>query len=134
MVVRGKSYKVWTFSSENVYARKFIQPYYWPSRLWYSGVSGIEKYFDRNEEQNSINEPLILTLDSNIQYIINKELNGSIETFSASGGAALLMDVNNGDILSLVSLPNFDINQRSTIKDKNILTKLLKSLWTWINF
>ena len=94
------------------------------------GVSGIEKYFDRElKNKNLINEPLRLTLDSNIQYIINKELNGSIETFSASGGAALLMDVNNGDILSLVSLPNFDINQRSTIKDKKYINKITKGVY-----
>ncbi len=94
------------------------------------GVSGIEKYFDRElKNKNLINEPLRLTLDSNIQYIINKELNGSIETFSASGGAALLMDVNKGDILSLVSLPNFDINQRSTIKDKKYINKITKGVY-----
>ena len=94
------------------------------------GVSGIEKYFDRElKNKNLINEPLRLTLDSNIQYIINKELNGSIETFSASGGAALLIDVNNGDILSLVSLPNFDINQRSTIKDKKYINKITKGVY-----
>ena len=68
-----------------------------------------------------------MTLDSNIQHIINKELNEAIKTFDASGAGALLMDVNSGDILSLVSLPNFDINQRSTIKDKNTLIKLLKA-------
>ena len=33
------------------------------------------------------------------------------------------MDVNNGDIISFVSLPNFDINKRETIKDKKILIK-----------
>ena len=94
------------------------------------GVSGIEKYFDRElKNKNLINEPLRLTLDSNIQYIVNKELNGSIETFSASGGAALLIDVNNGDILSLVSLPNFDINQRSTIKDKKYINKITKGVY-----
>ena len=39
------------------------------------------------------------------QYpIYNKELNESIKTFDATGGA-LLLDVNNGDIISLVSLP-----------------------------
>ena len=37
------------------------------------------------------------------------------------------MDVRNGDILSLVSLPNFNINQRITIKDKSLLIKLPKA-------
>ena len=73
-----------------------------------------------------IREPLKLTLDSNIQYIINKELNKSIDIFSASGGSALLMDVNNGDIISLVSLPNYNINQRKTISDKKYINKITK--------
>ena len=39
-------------------------------------VSGIGKYFDKElKNKNKINKPLQLTLDSNIQYIINKELN-----------------------------------------------------------
>ena len=94
------------------------------------GVSGIERYFDKElKEKKSINHPLKLTLDSNIQYIINKELNIAIETFSATGGGALLLDVNNGDIISLVSLPNFDINQRTTIKDKKFINKITKGVY-----
>ena len=94
------------------------------------GISGIEKYFDKelkNKEQ--INRPLKLSLDSNIQYIINKELNNAIETFDATGGGALLMDVNNGDIISLVSLPNFNINQRIIIKDKKFINKITKGVY-----
>ena len=94
------------------------------------GISGIEKYFDKElKNKNLLDSPLQLTLDSNIQYIINQELNDAIETFRATGGGALLMDVNNGDIISLVSLPNFDINQRSTIKDKKYINKITKGVY-----
>ena len=66
------------------------------------GVSGIEKYYDAKlKDQEAINTPLPLTLDTNIQHLISKELNKSLDTFSATGGAALLMNVNNGEILSL---------------------------------
>ena len=34
-----------------------------------------------------------------------------MKIFNATGGAALLLDINNGDILSLVSLPNFNNNK-----------------------
>ncbi len=94
------------------------------------GISGVEKYFDRelkNKDKMSI--PLKLTLDSNIQYIINQELNEAIKTFDATGGGALLLDVNNGDIISLVSLPNFNINQRITIKDKRFINKITKGVY-----
>ena len=94
------------------------------------GISGIEKYFDRQLKSiDKLNHPLRLTLDSNIQHIINKELNNAIETFNATGGGVLLLDVNNGDILSLVSLPNFNINQRTTIKDKKFINKITKGVY-----
>ena len=39
------------------------------------------------------------------------------------------MNVNNGDIISLVSLPNFNINQRETIKDKKYINKITKGVY-----
>ncbi len=94
------------------------------------GISGIEKYFDRElKNKDQLNNPLKLTLDSNIQYIINKELNKAIKTFDATGGGALLLNVNNGDIISLVSLPNFNINQRTTVKDKKFINKITKGVY-----
>ena len=94
------------------------------------GVSGIEKYFDKElKDKQLINKPLKLTIDSNIQYIINKDLNEAIETFNATGGGALLMDVNTGDIISLVSLPNFNINQRADIKNKKYINKITKGIY-----
>jgi len=94
------------------------------------GISGIEKYFDRElKNKNLLKEPLRLTLDADIQYIISNELNSAIKTFKASGGGAILMDVDNGDILSLVSLPNFNINKRLTIKDKRYTNKITKGVY-----
>ncbi len=94
------------------------------------GISGVEKFFDKElKNKNLINQPLKLTLDINIQHIINQELNNSIKTFNASGGGALLMDVNNGEIISLVSLPNFNINQRRTIIDKKFINKITKGVY-----
>ena len=94
------------------------------------GISGVEKYFDRElKNKNLLKQPLKLSLDSNIQYIINKELDNSIKTFKATGGGALLMDVNSGNIISLVSLPNFDINQRANIKDNKYINKITKGVY-----
>ncbi len=94
------------------------------------GISGIEKYFDKDlKAKNVSNEPLKLTLDANIQYLINKELNKALVTFNATGAASLLMDVNSGEILSLVSLPNFDINKRINLKDKKYINKITKGVY-----
>ena len=94
------------------------------------GISGIEKFFDKElRDKELAKEPLTLTLDTNIQYVISKELNSAISTFHATGGGALLMDVTNGDILSLVSLPNFNINKRFSIKDKKYTNKITKGVY-----
>jgi len=94
------------------------------------GISGVEKYFDRElKNKNLLEKPLKLSLDSNIQYIINNELEDAIKTFKATGAGALLMDVNNGDIISLVSLPNYDINQRVSIKNDKYINKITKGVY-----
>jgi len=73
------------------------------------GISGIEKFFDQDlKSKELVNSSLGLTLDSNLQYLIRKELINAQADFNAVGSAALLMNVDNGDILSLVSLPDYD--------------------------
>ena len=95
------------------------------------GVSGVEKYFDKVlKDKSLIDEPLQLSLDTNIQYIINNELENAVTTFKATGGGALLMNAEQWrEILSLVSLPNFDINKRSQIIDKNYINKITKGVY-----
>ena len=94
------------------------------------GISGLEKNFDKElKKKELLTQPLALTLDINIQYLVNKELEKALEIFEASGGGSLLMDVENGEILSLVSLPNFDINQRADLKDKKFINKITKGVY-----
>ena len=86
------------------------------------GISGIEKFFDEDlNNKEKINLPLSLTLDANLQYLIRKELISAESDFRNIGSAAILMNVENGEILSLVSLPDYDLNQRISISD-NIYT------------
>ena len=94
------------------------------------GISGVEKYFDKElKDKNFSNIPLQLTLDTNIQHIIAKELENALDVFKATGGGALLMDVENGEILSLVSLPNFDINTRANLSDEKYMNKITKGVY-----
>ncbi|SVC71593.1 uncharacterized protein METZ01_LOCUS324447, partial [marine metagenome] len=79
------------------------------------GISGIEKFYDENLNNGEINLPLSLTLDSNLQYLIRKELINAEQDFHNIGSGAILMNVENGEILSLVSLPDYDLNQRVSI-------------------
>ena len=92
-----------------------------------NGVSGIEKFFDY--ELKKSNDPLQLTVDSDIQFLIREELLKAKEIFKNLGSAAILMNVNNGDILSLISLPDFDLNKRENIQDLNYTNKITKGVY-----
>ena len=92
-----------------------------------NGISGLEKSFD--EELKKRNKPLQLTVDTDIQYLIRKELSKYQKIFDAKGAAAILMNVNNGEILSMVSLPDFDLNKRETIVDVNYINRVTKGIY-----
>jgi len=94
------------------------------------GISGIEKYFDDDlKNLKKIHTPLSLTLDTNIQYLIKKELEKALNDFSAKGAAGLLMDINTGEVLSLVSLPDYNINLRKDIKSRDYTNKITKGVF-----
>ena len=113
------------YTHANLYSHVLGQVYYDNY-----GVSGIEKYFDKElKDKKLLDRPLQLTLDTNIQHIIDNELNKALKVFKAKGGAALLMNVNNGEVLSLVSLPNFNINNRANITDKKFINKITKGVY-----
>jgi len=91
------------------------------------GISGLEKTLDRKLKET--NKPIQLTVDEDIQYLIRKELIKFNNIFDANGSAAILMNVNNGEILSLVSLPDFDLNQRQKIEDINFINRATKGVY-----
>jgi cell division protein FtsI (penicillin-binding protein 3) len=94
------------------------------------GISGVERYFDKElKELKKIKAPLILSLDTNLQYLIKKELEKSMEDFKAPGAAAVLLDSNNGEVLSLISLPDYDINLRQDISSHKYTNKITKGLF-----
>ena len=89
------------------------------------GISGIEKSLDLNlNNLGKINTPLALTLDSNLQYLIRKELVNAKQHFNHKGSGAILMDVETGEILSLISLPDYDLNKRVLINEKIFANKI----------
>jgi len=73
-----------------------------------TGFAGIERGLDTALKDRR--EPLQLSLDLRIQYVLREELQRVIDDFTAKGGAGLIMDVNTGEVLSMVSLPDFDPN------------------------
>lgn len=71
------------------------------------GIAGIEKEFN-SYLVNPKNGKLSLSLDLRVQNIVHEEITKSINEFQAKGGMGIVMDATNGEIISLVSLPDFD--------------------------
>ena len=91
------------------------------------GISGLEKSLDEQLKNNKNSTQL--TVDKDIQFLIREELLKYKTIFRAKGSAAVLMNVNNGEIISLISLPDFDPNERSNITDINYINRATKGVY-----
>ena len=92
-----------------------------------NGISGLEKSLDQDLKKNQ--SPIKLTVDKDIQFLLRDELNKFNKIFRTKGSAALLMNVDNGEILSLVSLPDFDLNKRKKIENTNYINRATKGVY-----
>ena len=70
------------------------------------GLSGIERSFD--EVLRGRSTPLTLSLDLRVQHAMTQELGAAMADFDAIGAAGMVMDVANGEVLAMVSLPSFN--------------------------
>ncbi len=91
------------------------------------GISGLEKSL--NELLIKSRKPIKLTVDKDLQFLIRKELIKYQEIFKSKGSASILMDIHNGNILSLVSLPDFDPNERQNLTDVNYINRVTKGTY-----
>ena len=66
---------------------------------------------------NQNKKDVISSVDTRIQHIVRDEILDSMKLYKATGGSGLVMEVNTGEILSMVSLPDFDPNNKNF--DKN---------------
>ncbi len=92
-----------------------------------NGISGIEKKFDF--KLKSEKESIQLSTDTEIQYLIREELTKFNKIFRSIGSGAILMNINSGEILSLVSLPDYNLNERILITDKNYINRITKGVY-----
>ena len=70
------------------------------------GIAGLERSLNARLQEKP--EPVVTTLDLRLQTIMRGALSDAIQNFHALGGAGIVMDTTNGEILALVSLPDFD--------------------------
>jgi cell division protein FtsI (penicillin-binding protein 3) len=71
------------------------------------GIAGIEMAFDQTLQRG---DRVRLSLDLRVQHMVRQELAEAVREFRAIGAAGVVLDVRTGEILSMVSLPDFDPN------------------------
>ena len=77
------------------------------------GVAGVEKYFDDYlRDPANGQRPLELSLDLTVQAAAEQVLHGGMKLMNAKGATSVLMDAHSGEVISVVSLPDFDPNDR----------------------
>lgn len=70
------------------------------------GVAGVERTFNESLTQGV--DPLRLSLDVRVQHVVRETLAASVTRYRAAAGSAVVMDVSTGEVISMVSLPDFD--------------------------
>ena len=78
------------------------------------GISGVEKRFN---DRLKAGQPVRLSMDLRVQTAVKGVLQEAMSTFKADGAAAVVQDVRTGEVISLVSLPDFDPNRTETMTD-----------------
>ncbi len=76
------------------------------------GIAGIEKTFDAQLRDSR--QPLRLAIDLRVQSAMRNELARAVQEFRAIGGTGMVIDVRTGEMLAMVSLPDFDPNAPGT--------------------
>jgi cell division protein FtsI (penicillin-binding protein 3) len=82
------------------------------------GLAGIERGFEDRLVGDS--RPLPLTIDLGVQEVVRSELAAAVSRFKAKGGSGIVLDVATGEIVGMVSLPDFDPNwyQQATVAQR----------------
>jgi cell division protein FtsI (penicillin-binding protein 3) len=96
-----------------------------------NGISGLEKTYNNylNGSLESSNNKLKITIDTKIQQIVSEELDYTIEKFHAIGGVGIVVNPNNGEILAMVSKPDFNPHLPGKSNEEALFNKATLGLY-----
>ena len=92
-----------------------------------SGFAGVEKFFDQRLRTSS--EALRLSIDLQVQAAVGEELLAAMRAFEAIGGCGIVMDVHTGEILAMVSLPDYDANLVRTAPEEDRFNRAVEGTY-----
>ncbi|MBR9971124.1 peptidoglycan D,D-transpeptidase FtsI family protein [Magnetospirillum sulfuroxidans] len=91
------------------------------------GIAGIERHFDQRLTSDAA--PLALSLDLSIQNVVRGELQKAVQQFNALGATGMVADVRTGELLAMVSLPDFDPNDPPAGSNEALFNRATKGAY-----
>jgi cell division protein FtsI (penicillin-binding protein 3) len=92
------------------------------------GAAGAERAFDA-ELAAGDGRPLALSVDLRVQFALDDELRAAVANHAAKAGVGLVTDVRTGEVLALVSLPDFDPNHPGEADAEARLNRAMASVY-----
>lgn len=83
----------------------------------------------RVKERPTAGAGLELTIDSQLQYVAERELRAAIDEHGALGGTVVMMDPHTGEILALVSAPHFNPNDSSHVDRRSRVNRAVETIY-----
>ena len=101
-----------------------------------NGLAGIEQFFEKfitgqkeKENRTTMGDVLQLSIDVRIQNILSEEMEIVMKKFRAKGAAGIIVDPNNGEILALVSKPDFDPHNPGAAKSEQLFNMVSQGVY-----
>ena len=88
-----------------------------------NGQTGIERFYDKSLLSSS---DVHLSIDINLQQSIRSNVIETVKNYNAQSGLALVLDISTGEILSSVSYPDFDPNNKN-LNNNNLINRVIQS-------
>ncbi|MDZ4789592.1 MAG: penicillin-binding protein 2 [Hyphomicrobiales bacterium] len=93
------------------------------------GLAGLEKYIDgqglKSGHAEGARPTVRSTIDLRVQHVVRSELATALTQYRAKAAGAILMNANNGDVIAMSSLPDFDPNRRDNALEANRQNRLI---------
>lgn len=84
------------------------------------GIAGLEKTFDASLNDGDV---LRLTIDLRVQHALREELRAAMIEHDAKGAAGIVLDTRSGEVVALVSLPDFDPNHPGKARERSLFNR-----------
>jgi len=102
------------------------------------GMAGIEQHMDREDlallqsiglARGQELTPVNLSIDLRVQHIMHEQLADSLKRYQAVAAAGVMLDIKTGEVLALVSLPDFDPNDPKSALEKDSFNRVTKGIF-----